>query len=81
MTTPLVLGNKGEKGSRTTSTPFNRDGPEVRREAAHGIRKTTTLAGFIRLEQDSQDGVSWKDRLCLLLEGIGEVCYKKDQIQ
>jgi len=22
MTTPLVLGNKGEKGSRTTSTPL-----------------------------------------------------------
>ncbi len=33
--------------------------------------------GFIRLEQDSQDGVSWKDRLCLLLEGIGEVCYNR----
>jgi len=33
--------------------------------------------GFIRLEQDSQDGVNWKDRLCLLLEGIGEVCYNR----
>lgn len=33
---------------------------------------------FFRLESDSQDGVSWKDRLCLLLEGIGEVCYNRD---
>ena len=33
--------------------------------------------GFIRLEQETQDGVNWKDRLCLLLEGIGEVCYNR----
>jgi len=34
--------------------------------------------GFIRLEQDSQDGVNWKDRMCLLLERIGEVCYTRE---
>ena len=34
--------------------------------------------GFFRLESDSQDGRTWTDRLCLLLEGIGEVCYKRD---
>jgi len=44
------------------------------RDRAHPQR------GFIRLEQDSQDGVSWKDRLCLLLEGIGEVCYNRDPV-
>jgi hypothetical protein len=37
--------------------------------------------GFFRLEQDSQDGNSWKDRLCLLLAGIGEVCYLRDAIR
>ena len=37
------------------------------------------FVGFVRLEQDSQDGVNWKDRLCLLLKGIGEVCYKRDE--
>ena len=35
--------------------------------------------GFFRLESDTQDGTTWKDRLCLLLEGIsGEVCYRRD---
>ena len=35
--------------------------------------------GWIRLEQDSKDGATWTDRLCLLLEGIGDVCYARDQ--
>lgn len=39
------------------------------------------LRGFWRIESETQDGVTWKDRLCLLLEGIGEVCYKRDEIQ
>lgn len=39
------------------------------------------LRGFWRIESDTQDGQTWKDRLCLLLEGIGEVCYKRDEIQ
>jgi hypothetical protein len=35
--------------------------------------------GWIRLEQDSKDGATWTDRLCLLLEGIGgDVCYARD---
>jgi hypothetical protein len=34
--------------------------------------------GWIRLEQDSRDGANWTDRLCLLLEGIGDVCYARD---
>ena len=37
--------------------------------------------GFLRLEADSKDGVTWTDRLCLLLEGIGEVCYKRDEMR
>jgi len=37
--------------------------------------------GYFRLEADSQDGSTWKDRLCLLLEGIGEVCYTRDEVQ
>jgi hypothetical protein len=36
--------------------------------------------GFFRLESDSQDGQTWQERLCLLLEGIGEVCYKRDEM-
>lgn len=36
------------------------------------------LRGFWRVESDTQDGQVWKDRLCLLLEGIGEVCYRRD---
>ncbi|HEY6222770.1 MAG TPA: hypothetical protein VIW26_03230 [Gemmatimonadales bacterium] len=37
--------------------------------------------GRFRVEQVSTDGgVTWSDRLCLLLEGInGEVCYTRDQ--
>lgn len=35
--------------------------------------------GWIRLEQDSKDGATWTDRLCLLLEGIGDVCYARDE--
>jgi hypothetical protein len=34
--------------------------------------------GWVRLEQDSKDGATWTDRLCLLLEGIGDVCYARD---
>lgn len=34
--------------------------------------------GWIRLEQDSKDGATWTDRLCLLLEGIGDVCYDRE---
>ena len=35
--------------------------------------------GRVRLEQDSKDGATWTDRLCLLLEGIGgDVCYARD---
>lgn len=36
--------------------------------------------GWFRIESDSQDSLAWKDRLCLLLEGIGEVCYKRDAL-
>jgi hypothetical protein len=36
--------------------------------------------GFFRLEQESRDrGRTWADRLCLLLEGIGDVCYQRDR--
>ena len=34
--------------------------------------------GWIRVEQDSKDGATWSDRLCLLLEGIGDVCYDRE---
>lgn len=34
--------------------------------------------GFFRIEAETQDGNTWQDRLCLLLEGIGEVCYKRE---
>jgi hypothetical protein len=35
--------------------------------------------GFFRLEQETRDrGRTWTDRLCLLLEGIGDVCYQRD---
>src|SRR6266542_3396744 len=47
-------------------------------ELAMDRDRTHPQRGFIRLEQDSQDGMSWKDRLCLLLEGIGEVCYGRE---
>lgn len=42
------------------------------RDRAHPQR------GFFRIEADTQDGNTWTDRLCLLLEGIGEVCYKRE---
>ena len=35
-------------------------------------------SGFFRLESATQDGRTWTDRLCLLLEGIGEVCYTRN---
>lgn len=36
--------------------------------------------GFFRLEQETQDrGCPWADRLCLLLEGIGDVCHQCDR--
>lgn len=34
--------------------------------------------GWIRVEQDSKDGATWTDRLCLLHEGIGDVCYDRE---
>jgi hypothetical protein len=34
--------------------------------------------GLVRLEQDSKDGATW-DRLCILLAGIGDVCYARDE--
>ena len=41
--------------------------------------RTHPQRGLFRIEGDTQDGATWKERLCLLLEGIGEVCYKRDQ--
>jgi hypothetical protein len=36
--------------------------------------------GLFRLEQESPDhGRSWADRLCLLTEGKGEICYRRDR--
>ena len=41
--------------------------------------RTHPQRGWFRIESDSEDSVTWKPRLCLLLEGIGEVCYKPDR--
>lgn len=36
--------------------------------------------GYFRLEQESRDnGRSWAERLCILREEIGEVCYQRDR--
>jgi hypothetical protein len=35
--------------------------------------------GWVRFEQDSKDGATWTDRLCLLFqENGGDVCYARD---
>jgi len=45
-------------------------------KADHGNSQTFRF----RLEQDSKDGGNtWTDRLCLLEQGNGDVCYKRDQ--
>jgi hypothetical protein len=33
---------------------------------------------WFRIEQDSNDGSTWVDRLCLLQAGVGDVCYTRD---
>ncbi len=36
--------------------------------------------GYFRLEQESKDdGRTWNEKLCLLREEIGEVCYQRDR--
>lgn len=46
---------------------------------ADGDRGRRDVRRF-RVEQESRDGgVTWSDRLCLLTEGVGEVCYRKER--
>jgi hypothetical protein len=33
---------------------------------------------WFRIEQDSNDGTTWMDRLCLWEPGVGDVCYNRD---
>ncbi|HET6981833.1 MAG TPA: hypothetical protein VFI53_06810, partial [Myxococcaceae bacterium] len=49
------------KGQNLTLSPDNR-APEP---------------GVFRLEQDSKDGRTWKDRLCIY-GGTGDICYRRD---
>jgi hypothetical protein len=41
--------------------------------------KGQSSAGFYRLESESKDGRSWNERLCILREGIGDICYRRDR--
>jgi len=34
-------------------------------------------AGLFRLEEESEDGRNWKERLCILSK-VGEICYRRD---
>jgi hypothetical protein len=46
---------------------------------ADGDRGRREVRRF-RLEQESGDGgATWSDRLCLLTDGVGEVCYRKER--
>jgi hypothetical protein len=67
-----------------TTSAFFGDGAYVIRGntitfAADNDRANAKTRWF-RVEQESKDGgVTWADRLCLLEEGVGEVCYTRSQ--
>ena len=67
VTTDAYFGNGGYalQGNQILLTP----------DSGRGVTR-----GFFRLEQESRDrGRTWADHLCLLLEGIGDVCYQRDR--
>jgi len=39
--------------------------------------KGSPEVGLFRLEQESDDGQSWKERLCVLTK-VGDICYRRE---
>jgi len=40
--------------------------------------KSSPEVGLFRLEQESDDGQNWKERLCVLGK-FGDICYRRDR--